>query len=111
MIKWYGDKVKEKGHRAIEKGMNMTMEQCVTYAKQNHPWVYRTGKLERSIKIKEFAKQVGSVFVGLWGSVGVKYALPLELGLGRLTRAYPFLRPSADANYKNLGKNIKRAFK
>jgi HK97 gp10 family phage protein len=105
MLKWEGERVKRKMFDAITFGINKTMEDSVVYAKNNHPWVYRTGKLERSIKIAEFAKQVQNGFIGVWGSVATKYAIFLELGTSRM-RAFPFLRPSADVNYRNLAGHI-----
>lgn len=104
-LDWKGEEVKKKVADAVMFGINKTMEDCVVYAKNNHPWMYRTGKLERSVKIAQFAQKVGNGFSGIWGSVATLYAIFLELGTSRM-RPFPFLRPSADVNYKHLTGHI-----
>ncbi|MGH7851155.1 MAG: hypothetical protein ACREOP_12725, partial [Thermodesulfobacteriota bacterium] len=98
-----------------------TMSAAVIHAKQNHPWVNRTGTLEGSIRPVVAAHKAGSEFIGLWGSVDVEYALYLELGLGfnlvagaasfgKGKRAYPFLRPAAEVEYPKLADRIAKCF-
>ncbi len=132
-LKWRGPQVLEKMKRAEVTGINATMAQAVEHAKRNHAWINRTGTLEGSIAIAEFAVRIARGARGLWGSKDVVYALIHELG-GTITakaggllkfktrdgawhavksvtiKARPYLRPAADATYRNLTRNIKRAF-
>lgn len=101
---WRGDQVKRKMMRAAVMGVNRTMAEAVVHAKQNHPWQNRTGTLEGSTQISQYAKQERDAVVGRWGSVDVNYALRLELG------GYPYLRPAADETYGKLQDYIRREF-
>lgn len=130
-LKWNGDKVISKLKRAQIIGVNATMAQAVSTAKRNHDWRNRTGTLEGSIKIVEYAKPFGSIVKGTWGSTDVVYALIHELG-GKIVPvraprlvfqvdgrwvstlevnipARPYLRPAADVTYPELASNIKKA--
>lgn len=120
-LDWQGDKLIGKMEACIKQGINQTMSAAVIHAKKNHPWQNRTGTLEGSIRPVVAARKEGDEFVGLWGSVDVEYALYLELGLkfnlvkgvasfGQKRRAFPFLRPAAEAEYPNLARNIQNAF-
>lgn len=114
-------------------GVNKTMSACVVHAKNNHAWKNRTGVLEGSIDIAEFAHAEGDGVEGRWGSKDVRYALIHELGgvivpvkaqalaipqpdgsvrfVKKVTiPARPYLRPAADANYPQLVANIREAF-
>ena len=109
-LKWEGDKVIKKMDKCIIQGMNQTMAKAAVHAKQNHPWVNRTGILEGSIRPVVAARKVGDEVIGLWGSVDVSYALALELG-GVNRAPAPYLRPAADAEYPKLADRIERCFK
>jgi len=120
-LNWEGDKIKKKMDACIKKAINQTMSAAVKHAKNNHPWQNRSGTLEGSIRPVQRAKKVDEEFVGIWGSVDVNYALALELGIGinlvtglssfgKGTRAFPYLRPAADAEYPNLAKRIAKCF-
>lgn len=106
-LQWHGDELIKKMDAAIIQGINQTMSECAVHAKQNHPWVNRTGTLEGSIRPVVAAHKEGDEFVGLWGSVDVAYALPLEIGTSKMP-PYPYLRPAADAVYPKLPENIRR---
>lgn len=134
-LKWEGDKVTRKLRQAQVDAVNQTMAAAVRQAKQNHDWQNRTGVLEGSYAVVEFATQ-GSVqekVRGLWGSRDVRYALIQELGGtirakegGKLTfqlpdgswrsvdevtiPARPALRPAADAEYPKLAARIRRNY-
>ncbi len=108
-LKWQGAKVAAKMRRAVIHGVNGTMAACVVYAKGNHPWQNRTGILEGSIDVVEYAHAQGGVVRGLWGSRDVLYAIMQELGTSKMG-ANPFLRPAADAIYPSLPGRIKRAY-
>ena len=108
-LKWRGPQVLEKMKQAQVTGINATMAQAVEHAKRNHSWINRTGTLEGSIAIAEFAVRIARGARGLWGSKDVVYALIHELG-GRFIKPRPYLRPAADATYGSLTGNIKRAF-
>lgn len=106
---WKGADVTKKLKRCVKKGMNQTMADASEYAKNNHPWRNRTGTLEGSIRPVVEAREFRGAIVGVWGSVDVNYALPLEVGTGRMP-AMPYLRPAADATYKRLIPNIRNCF-
>ncbi len=129
---WKGDQVVAKMRKAQRFAINKTMTQTVEYAKRNHAWRNRTGLLEGSISIIDFAARAGHGFRGEWGSKDVRYALIHELG-GRIVPvkgkflkfrvggnfvsvasvnipARPYLRPAADTIYPQLAENIKEGF-
>lgn len=103
MLKWYGDKVKEKMDRVIPWALNSIMADCIKGAKARVP--VKTATLQGSIRM-EFAKLINGMWTGIWGSFNVLYALFVELGTPR-AQAKPYLRPAADANYGRLSKKIK----
>ena len=129
---WRGDEVMGKMARAQIFGINKTMAEAVEHAKRNHTWQNRTGTLEGSISIAEFAHVSGTAVRGTWGSKDVVYALIHELGgkivpvrakrlvfqIGGAWRsvlsvtipARPYLRPAADATYPRLAANIRQGF-
>lgn len=109
-LKWDGEKLAERVRNAQIVGVNKTMGEAVIHAKQNHPWQNRTGILEGSINIASFAAAQQGAVSGQWGSLDVAYAVWLELGTAK-TAAFPFLRPAADATYKNLSRHIREAMK
>lgn len=129
---WRGAEVMGKMARAQIFGINKTMAEAVEHAKRNHTWQNRTGTLEGSISIAEFAHPAGTGVRGTWGSKDVIYALIHELGgkimpvrarrlvfqIGGAWRsvlsvtipARPYLRPAADATYPRLAANIRQGF-
>lgn len=114
-LRWTGRQVTARLKDAQVKGINATMGAAAIHAKLNHPWRNRTGTLERSIGVVEFAEEIGKGVQGIWGSQDVRYALIHELGgragrgLRTRIRARPYLRPAADAQYPFLARRIKRA--
>ncbi len=131
-LDWKGDQVVVKMRKAQRFAINKTMGQTVEYAKRNHAWRNRTGLLEGSISIIDFATRAGHGFRGEWGSKDVRYALIHELG-GRILPVKgkflkfkidgnfvsvasvnipprPYLRPAADTIYPQLAENIKEGF-
>lgn len=133
-LKWEGKAVTERLVRAQIEGVNATMAAAAAEAKRSHNWQNRTGTLEGSIDIAEYARLVRRGVRGLWGSRDVVYALIHELGgtikpktaralfirdrLGDISavvaqvtiRAQPYLRPAADKVYPTLAKRIRAAF-
>ncbi len=107
-LDWKGDELKSRFRRAQVEGIEATMAAAVVHAKRNHPWINRTGILERSIDIIIHAKATRNGARGVWGSIAVVYALIQELG-GRFIPARPYLRPAADAQYPGLARRIKAA--
>lgn len=123
-LRWEGDRLIRKMHRAEAEAVNTTMAACVKHAKAGHGkgahaqkrFVTRSSDLERSLRIIQPAKRQRNATVGLWGSVGLAYARRIELGfqgkdkLGRVydQTGFPFLRPAADAEYPKLGDRIDR---
>jgi hypothetical protein len=79
-MSWRGPEVIARVRKAERLGINKTMTQAVLTAKSEHPWRNRTGTAERSIRVAAPAKTIGSVTVGLWGSLQVGYFLGLERG-------------------------------
>lgn len=120
-LDWKGDEVQKKMESCIKQAINQTMSRASIHAKNNHPWVNRTGTLEGSIRPVERARKKGDEFIGVWGSVDVNYALPLELGFsvnsvvgvpafGKTKKAWPYLRPAADAEYPKLASRIAKLY-
>lgn len=110
-LRWEGDKFKKRAARAAMSGINKTMADAVEHAKNNHPWKYRTGKLEQNTKIIGPAKDVGGgVYAGTWGvTAQAPYGKFLEFGTMRM-QPFPFLRPAAAIHHPNLQKNIAHAW-
>ena len=131
-LKWLGPAVSERLARAQIQGVNATLAAAVNRAKRNHAWQNRTGTLEGSIGVLDFARAEGRGVRGNWGSRDVRYALIHELGGvivprkakalvfeidGEVVRvkkvtipARPYLRPAADAEYPELPRRIARAY-
>lgn len=132
-LDWRGDELSRRIRKAAIFGVNKTMAEAVEHAKRNHEWQNRTGILEGSIKITEFAARSGDETTGEWGSTDVRYALIHELGGTIVPRtapalvfkvgdqwvrtqqvripARPYLRPAADATYGNLAENIREGMR
>jgi len=111
------DELKRRTRNAGIAAVNRTMSECVIHAKQHHAWRNRTGTLEGSIRIANFATPHARGVRGSWGSADVRYALRLERGFhgtdaaGRNVDApaYPYLVPAAEAVYPRLAGYIKEA--
>jgi len=132
-LTWHGERLIDRSGDAQRIGLNETLAECVDTSKAIHTWRNRTGTLEGSIRIDQFAHRSGSGYAGTWGSKDVVYALIHELGgvvkpvRAKALRfqvdgqwviaqsvtipARPYLRPSADMNYPRLGHNIARALR
>lgn len=132
-LKWNGKKVTEALRRAQLHGVNQTLAAAVARAKRSHAWRNRTGTLEGSIDIQDYAHATGDGVRGSWGSRDVRYALIHELGgviRPQTAKALvfepapgaglvqvqsvtipprPYLRPAADAEYPKLGARIRAA--
>lgn len=132
-LEWKGEVVKAKLRAAQLRGVNQTMGQTVTHAKNNHTWKNRTTTLEGGINVIDPAAPVQSGVRGTWGVFDVAYALAQELGAiirpvvkqalkfrlpdgtfvvakKVVIPARPYLRPAADACYPKLANNIRIAF-
>ncbi len=131
-VKWLGAAVTERLRQAQITGVNGTLAAAVNRAKRNHDWQNRTGTLEGSIGVQEYAKAQGRGVRGNWGSRDARYALIHELGGvivpkrakalvfeigGQVVRvmkvvipARPYLRPAADTEYPTLARRIARAY-
>ncbi len=77
---WHGDEFLRRVEEASRIGINWTMGACVVDAKATHPFTYRTGMAERSIRIVTPARTNKGVSFGSWGSTVVKYFKYLEFG-------------------------------
>ena len=131
-LKWLGPAVTERLARAQILGVNGTLAAAVNHAKRNHDWQNRTGTLEGSIGVQDFARAEGRGVRGSWGSRDARYALIHELGGtivpkrakalvfeigGEVVRvmkvvipARPYLRPAGDVEYPRLARRIARAY-
>jgi hypothetical protein len=133
---WGGDIIKQRLREAQREGINATMTAAVLHAKRHHTFINRTGTLEGSVQVAEYAHPEGDVMTGRWGSLDVNYAIHIELGTPAHlitprtahalfwpgaehpvrfvhhpgTQPRPFLRPAADAEYPKLLERIRRAF-
>lgn len=103
-LHWRGDEVKRRMQMASIVGINVTMAQAVEESKTNHPWTYRTGTLERGIRIAKPASVRGASVSGLWGVINVLYGKFLEAN-----PKWTWLRPTASQIYPRLAANIKAA--
>ncbi len=102
-LNWKGKAVEGKVQRCEKQGINITMTEAVIEAKNNHPWIFDTGALEKSIQITQKATAQFATVVGQWGTKGVEYGIFLETN-----PKWMWLRPAADQTYPNLASNIKR---
>lgn len=132
-VKWFGKKVSAKMRRAQIAGVNATMAAAVNRAKRKHAWQNRSGTLEGSIDIHDYAAAAARGVRGVWGSRDVRYARAQEEGavivpvraralvfrtpggnfvsVKKVTLpARPNLRPAANAEYKHLAGRIRRAY-
>lgn len=99
---WHGDEILERIRRAAEAEIMDTMVRAVQHTKQNHGgWENRTGRAERSIRIIEPARRVGSVVRGVWGGMGVVYLRRLEFEHGSA------LRNAAAATYAGIAERLR----
>ena len=132
-LNWLGENVIRRHREAVKAAINQTMSAAVIRAKNNHDWQNRTGTLEGSIDIVDYAHETAGGVTGVWGSRDVRYALIHELGgvivpktaaalhfeiggehvmVSQVTMpARPYLRPAADAEYPKLAGRIKRRVK
>lgn len=102
MFTWNSSPFKDAVERAVVRGMNHVMADCVldaqTTLKDHHHVV--TGTLVGSIRFEQPQKISGDI-VGEWGSFDVNYAIFLEMGTIDIT-ADPYLRPAAQRHYPKL---------
>ncbi len=108
MLNWKGKQVKQKMVLAQITGIDIVLKASVIQAKLNHTWINRTGKLEGSVGVYEFARRVIAGVRGVWGSRKIVYAIFQEIGTSKMP-ARPFLRPAADVQYPKLAGHIRRA--
>lgn len=124
-VNWKGDAVKRKAELASRLAIDATMSAAIILARSNHNAGARgsgrfeshSGDTERGIKIIRQAERTRKGVTGRWGAQ-LAHARRLELGfqgkdkLGRVVnaRAYPFLRPAAQAEYPKLAGRVRTAF-
>jgi len=135
MLNWRGEEVKNKVYKNVGWAMDSVLVDCVTHAKANVR--KRTAVLQGGIQMRRTRLEKKNVLVGLWGVWAVLYAIYVEKGtrphfppveairrsmkvsaqhawaIARAiarkgTKAYPYLRPAADALYPTLTSRIKR---
>jgi len=122
-LNWKGKDVADAVVSAARRGMDGCLAACVRTAKSEHSFHNRTGILEGSIQIAQFAHEEDNALVGQWGSKGVKYAKAVEqgtdpyiirngFGRGILIhhpglKGRPFLQPAAEKHYPELKARIK----
>lgn len=104
-LDWKGDEVRERVVKACLVGINRVLARCAILAKTLVR--VRTAVLQGSIRT-EPAVNLGGRARGVWGSFDVNYALWQEIGTA-VMRAQPYLRPAADAEYRGLAGEIRKA--
>jgi len=131
-LNWTGPAVTKKLEAAQIVGVNQTMAASAAHAKRNHDWQNRTGTLEGSIDVAEYARREGAGVRGVWGSRDVRYARIHEEGgtiepvkakalvfniegetiIAKRVEipARPYLRPAADEEYPKLAQRIRKAY-
>ncbi|MFA5140423.1 MAG: hypothetical protein WC728_14420 [Elusimicrobiota bacterium] len=67
------------------------MADCVLDAKETHAFTNRTTTAEKSIRIANRARSLGSRTLGIWGSVACRYFKYLEFGT-KFTRTRTTIR-------------------
>ncbi len=82
-LEWNGDAVFDRVRRAAEVGVDRTLAEAVSQAKHDHRWVSRTGFLEATIGIVDFAHSDGLTVKGAFGALA-NYALDVEVGTSRV---------------------------
>lgn len=107
-----------KVERAAADAIDETTGAAAEMATRIHPWVSRTGNLERQT-IHEPARREGSRITGRFGFAyaggepgkrDAFYGLFQEVGTSRQA-ARPALRPAADAEFPHLADRIRRRLK
>jgi hypothetical protein len=122
-VEWKGEEVQRKLIENTRRAMDGLMAACVTGAKSEHAFKNRTGILEGSIQVAEFAHEEGSQIIGRWGSKSVNYAHAIEVGYEPYTikngfgrgilirhpgsKGMPFLVPQAEKHYPTLTARIR----
>ena len=99
-LDWNGDAIVNQYRQAQVDGVNEIAVQCVQTATPAPPHPFKTGLAQGSVKALP-AQVRGSEVFTLWGSFDVNYYIILELR-GNM------LRNSADENYPNLPKAIRK---
>jgi hypothetical protein len=82
-FEWNGDAIFERVKAAAELGVDRTLAQAAAQAKHDHRWVSRTGFLEATIGVLEFAHSDGLSVKGTFGALA-NYALDVEIGTSRI---------------------------
>ncbi len=80
---WKGDEVFEQVKVAAELGVDRTLAEAASQAKRDHRWVSRTGFLEATIGVVDFAHSDGLSVKGAFGALA-NYALDVEIGTSRV---------------------------
>lgn len=80
---WNGDEVFERVKAATLIAVDRTLAESADQAKRDHRWVSRTGALEASISVLEFAHSDGFRISGSFGATA-NYALFVEIGTSRI---------------------------
>ena len=99
MILWYGDAVADGMLEAAIAAVREVTHDAAEHARANHPWQNISGDLEDEIFAAEPIIESPNLVKANWGAPSP--ALYLELGTVH-AKAFPFLRPAADATYGRL---------
>lgn len=121
-VNWKGDEVTDHTIIAAKRAIDGIMSKCVVTSKMLVPVI--TAILQGSIRVVKFATKESDSIQGQWGSVAVKYALPVEKGTGPYThknlfgkgiiakmparKGKPYLIPSAEQHYPDLPSRCRR---
>lgn len=103
-LHWFGERVEARITAAAMLGVHEVAQAAAEHARSNHPWRSETGAEGASVFVTEPRLRDGQVRE-FWGADSP--AIFLEFGTHHMP-AFPFLRPAADATYRQLPSAIRR---
>lgn len=104
ITKWRGADIEARMKHAVPRAMDDTLQAADDHATGSHWWRSRSGRLEREIVIDSATLVAPMRWRGRFGATRSGfYGYFLE-------HKTPWLRPAADATFRQLGDRIRRAF-
>lgn len=100
-IRWNGAAVKAKVREAVLVGVDRTLTMCVARARDDHGYMSRTGYMEMSVTVWDWAKPELGHVRGKWGA-HANYGLFLEIGTSRWWSGAPRAAARAAAAMGNM---------
>lgn len=106
IVKWNGPEIIARVTAACEAGVSATTRAAAKRASDHHPWKDESGAEEESVRADPTVVKGPATVEGSFSADSP--ALFLELGTVKM-QAFPFLRPAADATYRELPVRIREA--